>query len=227
MEQTKEISYQETKSRRSKQILRVTFPNGNSICFNNATTTYIEVLKQIGKENFSKIDLEIGHLPLISKTKHTKYMKYMRLITDDWYVNTQSNTEQKFLQLHSINQMLQLDLNIEIGTNFKITNISTEKQTKKGKSSLLVQFPDGEFIAENTPIDTFVQAIWKIGIDELQRKEISFSDKPLITRKQQYKGQIQIGPEQWILIPNTTKEKAKLLRIISLMMHLELKISIL
>ena len=72
-----------------------------------------------------------------------------------------------------------------------------------------------------------MQAIWKIGIDELQRKEISFSDKPLITRKQQYKGQIQIGPEQWILIPNTTKEKAKLLRIISLMMHLELKISIL
>lgn len=226
MKQDEKTPHQVKSPRNSKQILRVTFPNGNSICFNNATTTYIETLKQIGNEKFPNIPLEIGHLPLISKTKHTKYIKYMKPINSEWYVNTQSDTKQKYLQLISINDILQLNLNIEIGTDFKITNENTQKQTKKGKSSLLIQFPDGEFIAEDSPIDTFIQSIWKIGITKLQRKEITIFDKPLITRKPQYKNQVQIGSEQWLFIPQTTKEKAKSLRIIASIMHLELKISI-
>ena len=56
--------------RKPKQILRVNFPDGNSICYNNATTTYIEVLKLIGVERFPEIKLEVGHLPLISKTEN-------------------------------------------------------------------------------------------------------------------------------------------------------------
>lgn len=213
--------------RKPKQILRVNFPDGNSICYNNATTTYIEVLKLIGVERFPEIKLEVGHLPLISKTEHPKYKGYMRHITDVWYVNIQSDTQQKYLQLRSINEILKLNLKIEIGTDLQITNKSTTEKQKKSKSSLLVHFPDDEFIAGDNPIDTFIQSIWKIGIDKLQRKGLNINRKSLITRNKLYKGQIQVGIDQWLIIPSTTKDKAKLLHIISSIMHIDLKITIL
>lgn len=214
-------------SRRPKYILRVTFPNGDSICFKNATTTYIETLGRIGSERFPKITLEIGHLPLISRIEHSKYKGYMKPISDGWFVNTQSNTEQKFLQLRSINDMLDLNLIIEIGTDFEITNRESRKQKKSSKSDILVQFPDGEFIVGDNPVDTFIQTIWKIGIDKLYSKELNVSGKPLLTRNRQYNGQIQVGLDQWLNVPNTTKDKAKILRIIASTMYLDLKISIL
>ncbi len=83
---------------------------------------------------------------------------------------------------------------------------------------MLVHFPDDEFIAGDNPIDTFIQSIWKIRIDKLQRKGLNINEKSLITRNKLYKGQIQ---------PNTTKDKAKLLHIISSIMHIDLKITIL
>ena len=49
----------------------------------------------------------------------------MRHITDGWYVNIQSDTQQKYLQLRSINEILKLNLKIEIGTDLQITNKST------------------------------------------------------------------------------------------------------
>lgn len=226
MKINEDILCQSATLRQPKQRLRVTFPDGNSVCFNNATTTYLETLKRIGSDELSKINLEIGHLPLISRIEYPKYKGYMKPITDGWYVNTQSNTQQKFLQLHSINDTLQLNLNIEIGTDLEVTNEDTNKQKKTGKTSLLVQFPDGEFVAGDNPIDTFIQSIWKMGLNEVQHKEINISGKPLITRKQQYKSQIQVGTDQWIIIPATTKDKAKILRTIALMMRLDLKITI-
>lgn len=217
----------QTTLRKPKQILRINFPNGNSICYNNATTTYIEALKLIGAERFSEIKLEVGHLPLISKIEHPKYKGYMRHITDGWYVNIQSDTQQKYLQLRSINEILKLNLKIEIGTSFETTNKNSTKKRKKSKSNLLVHFPDGEFITGDNPIDTFIQSVWKIGIDKLQHKGLNISGKSLITRNRLYKEQIQVGIDQWIIIPNTTKEKVKLLRIISSIMHIDLKITIL
>lgn len=217
---------QVVQQRSPKKILRVTFPNGTSICYNNATATYIETLKQIGADKFPLITLELGHLPLISRTKHTKYASYMKPIVDGWYLNTQSDTEQKYLQLRSISDMLHLGLNVEIGRDFEITNENTQKLNKSEKESLLIQFPDGEFIAECSPVETYIQSIWKIGIDNIQRKDIRLSDKPLITRKKQYPKQIQVGSDQWLVVPGTTKEKAKWLRIIASMMHIDLKISV-
>lgn len=44
-----------TNLRQPKRILRVTFPDGNSFCFKNATVTYIETLKQIDANRFPEI----------------------------------------------------------------------------------------------------------------------------------------------------------------------------
>ncbi|KEJ86301.1 hypothetical protein HMPREF1002_00502 [Porphyromonas sp. 31_2] len=57
----------------------------------------------------------------------------MRHITDGWYVNIQSDTQQKYLQLRSINEILKLNLKIEIGTDLQITNKSTTEKQKNQK----------------------------------------------------------------------------------------------
>lgn len=210
-----------------KKRLRVTFPNGDSICYKSASITFIETLKRIGSNRFPEIVLELAYLPLISKEKHTKLGEYMKPIIDGWYLNIQSDTHMKYMQLLSINDQLKLGLKVEIGSDLEITNkIEKEKKTKCPKSSLLVQLPDGEFIAEESPIETFIQTIFRIGIEKLQRKEIMITGKPLITIGKQYNGQVQIGKNQWLTIPSSTKEKAKILNILALIMHLELKITI-
>lgn len=45
------------RSRAKKKLLRVTFPNGKVICYNNATSTMIAVLNEIGEDLFSSIKL--------------------------------------------------------------------------------------------------------------------------------------------------------------------------
>lgn len=60
-----------------RKYLRVTFPNGEVICYNNATATMIAVLNRIGEEKFPLISLEMCHLPLVSREIYPKYKEYM------------------------------------------------------------------------------------------------------------------------------------------------------
>ena len=48
------------RQRDGKKILRVTMPNGKVICHKSATLTLIDVLIEIGSENFGKIKTEIN-----------------------------------------------------------------------------------------------------------------------------------------------------------------------
>lgn len=48
------------RSRAKKKLLKVTFPNGKVICYNNATSTMIAVLNEIGEDLFSSIKLEMS-----------------------------------------------------------------------------------------------------------------------------------------------------------------------
>lgn len=107
------------RSRAKKKLLRVTFPNGKVICYNNATSTMIAVLNEIGEDLFSSVKLEMCHLPLLSKEIYPKYQKDMKPICDGWYLNAQSNSDTKFLQLMSINDQLALGLKIELGSDFE------------------------------------------------------------------------------------------------------------
>ena len=117
------------RSRAKKKLLRVTFPNGKVICYNNATSTMIAVLNEIGEDRFSSIKLDLCHLPLLSKEIYPKYQKDMKPICEGWYLNAQSNSDTKFLQLKAINEQLELGLKIELGADFK-TLEEPEKERK-------------------------------------------------------------------------------------------------
>lgn len=214
------------RSRAKKKLLRVTFPNGKVICYNNATSTMIAVLNEIGEDRFSSIKLDLCHLPLLSKEIYPKYQKDMKPICEGWYLNAQSNSDTMFLQLKAINEQLELGLKIELGADFKTLEEPEKERKTRGRDKLLVKMPDGEFIANDSALETFLEVIWNLGIEDIRKKDLSWSGNPLITSKKMVYNQVQIDNDRWIIVPNTTKEKVKLLRVIGAMLHVKMDINV-
>ena len=90
-------------SRKAKERLRVSFPSGKTFCMRHPKDTMIAVLKEIGSERFSEITLERNKRPLLAKEIFPELKNYMKEVCDGWYLNCQSDTDEKFLQLHLIN----------------------------------------------------------------------------------------------------------------------------
>lgn len=214
------------KQRASKKLLRVTMPDGNVICHKSATMTFIDALIAIGSENFPKITTENCHLPLLSKEIYPNYADYMKPVCDGWYVNAQSDTGQKYMQLVSIQRQLGIAMEVEIGTDFITSDAKVAQKSKKKDDKLLVKFPNGEYAAGENPIDTLIEAIWQIGPEKIKRKELEFKGKPVITLSKQFNGQVQVGENFWLTVPSQTKDKYMMLRSINAMMKLGLEVSL-
>lgn len=212
--------------RAKKKLLRVTFPNGKVICYKNATSTMIVVLNEIGEEKFPSIKLELCHLPLLSREIYPRYKKDMKPICEGWYLNAQTNSDGKFLQLKAINDQLDLGLKIETGTDFETQEEPDKERRSKSKDKLLIKMPDGEYIANDSALDTFLEVVWQLGIEDIRKKDLSWGGNPLVTNKKIAKNQVQVDSNRWIIVPNTTKDKVKLLRVIGAMLHIKMDINI-
>lgn len=213
------------RGRSKKKLLRVTFPNGKVLCYKNTTETMIATMQELGVDIMSKVKLELCHLPLLSKEIHPKYKEWMKPVCDGWYLNTQSNSDSKFLQLNAINEQLSLGLKVELGEDFETQENPNKEKRIKYKDKLLVKFPDGQYFANNSSTDTFLEVIWEIGVDKIKQKEMSWCGKPLITTSKMFNGQVQIDNQRWVIVPNTTKDKVKLLRVISAMLRINMEIT--
>lgn len=213
------------RQRATKKLLRVTLPDGRVICHKSATMTFIEALEEIGSSNYERITLENCHLPLLSKEIYPRFGEWMKPLKDGWYVNAQSDTDQKYIQLKSIAKQLNIPLEVEVGQDFITSDVKVKQKSPKRDTKLLVKFPDGEYVAGDNPVDTFLQAIWKIGIEEIRRKGLEYKGKPLITTTKQFNGQIQIDANRWLTIPPQTIDKYKMLRVMDSMMRTKLEIA--
>lgn len=213
------------RGRAKKKLLRVTFPNGKVLCYKNTTETMIATMQELGVDIMSKVKLELCHLPLLSKEIHPKYKEWMKPVCDGWYLNTQSNSDSKFLQLNAINEQLSLGLKVELGEDFETQENPNKEKRIKYKDKLRVKFPDGQYFANNSSTDTFLEVIWEIGVDKIKQKEMSWCGKPLITTSKMFNGQVQIDNQRWVIVPNTTKDKVKLLRVISAMLRINMEIT--
>ena len=215
---------EQVRQRRLRRLLRVTFPDGKVLCYKSATMTFVEALQMISTDKLSEVKLESYHLPLISQEIYPRFKEWMKPIKDGWYVNVQSDSNQKYMQLVSITQQLGLDWKIEVGADFTPSDDKVPQRKKREAQRLMVKFPDGTTICEANPVDTFRRAIEKIGIETLMRKGVQYSGKPLITLTKQYNGQIEVGEKQWMMIPPQTKDKLKTLKIISATLRLNLEV---
>lgn len=213
------------RGRAKKKLLRVTFPSGKVICYKSTTDTMVAVLQELGEDVISKIELELCHLPIVSKEIYPKYRKWMKPICDGWYINTQSNSDSKFLELKSINDQLSLNLKLELGADLDAEDKPDKEKRIKSKDKLLVKFPDGQYFANNSTLDTFLEVVWEIGIDNIKRKDLSWGGNPLITTSKMFNNQVQVDSQRWIIVPNSTRDKIKLLRVIGAMLHINMEIS--
>jgi len=216
-----DTAYNFQRQRKPPLKLRICFPNGEVLCYSSAKETFVEMLKRIDKKKIGQVTLEMCHLPLISQKIYPKYKTYMCSINDGWYVNTQSDTSTKYRQLLIINDQLNLGLIIDMSTEF-----NGERVKRGGKSMIVFQvtFADGTVIGELNTIDTFLQCIWKLGIDNIKQKNLEYGGKPLITSTKLYSGQVQIGSNRWVTVPNSPKDKAKVLKVIGIVLKQKLDI---
>ena len=207
-----------------KKLLRVTFSDGRWLCYKSTTMTFVEALQMIEVNRLQEIKLENCHLPLISQEIYPRFKEWMKPIKEGWYVNVQSDSDQKYMQLFSIKQQLGLDWKIEVGSDFTPSDDKVPQRKKREAQRLMVIFPDGTRISYANPVDTFVHTIEKVGVELLMRKGVLYSGKPLVTYSKQYNGQLEIGEKRWLMIPPQTKDKLKVLRIIGATLHINIEV---
>lgn len=214
------------RARAKKKYLRVTFPDGEVICYKNATSTMIATLNKIGVDKFPFIKQEMCHLPLLSREIYPKYKKDMKPICPGWYLNAQSNSDGKFMQLKAINDQLGLGLKIELGDDFETQAEPEKEKRSKSRDKLVVNMPNGKCIATNSSFETFVEVIRLWGVEEIRKKALLWGGKPLVTTTKTLNSQMQVDSDKWVIVPNTTRDKVKLLRVIGAMLHVNLEISV-
>lgn len=213
------------RDRARRKLLRVTFPNGKVLCYKSTTDTMIATMQELGDDVIANIKLLSCHLPLLSKEIYPKYKEWMKPVCNGWYLNTQSNSDTKFLQLNAINEQLSLGLKVELGEDSVAQDNPNKEKRTRTKGEILVKLPDGQCFANNSITNTFLELIRKIGIDKIKQKELTWCGKPLITTSKMFNGQVQIDNERWFIVPNTTKDKVKLLRVIGAMLHINMEIT--
>lgn len=213
------------RDRARRKLLRVTFPNGKVLCYKSTTDTMIATMQELGDDVIANIKLQSCHLPLLSKEIYPRYKEWMKPVCNGWYLNTQSNSDTKFLQLNAINEHLSLGLKIELGEDFIAQDNPNKEKRTRTKGEILVKLPDGQCFANNSITNTFLELIREIGIDKIKQKELTWCGKPLITTSKMFNGQVRIDNERWIIVPNTTKDKVKLLRVIGAMLRINMEIT--
>ena len=212
-------------SRAKQEKIRVTFPDGIVICYKRVTDTFIETIRRIGPERVASLGMEVRHHPLVSREKIGLFKDNSKPIDDDWFVITESDTAQKYLQLMSISTQLGLGLTIERAEGFDAYDKPQRVLVRKAKSPLTVSFPDGDVFSEAVPRDTYVKAIVKIGPERLAQKGLECMGRQVVSRFQKYPNQVQVDRNHWVTIYLTTAEKVKVLDYIKSRLDVELTCS--
>lgn len=203
--------------------IRVTFPDNKVICYAIVEKTFVESLKLIGTGNFHKLNLEVGHLPLISKEKYEKYGEWMKPIADGWYVNTQSDTSQKYMQLLAIVKQLHLDIKVEIGRDFETQSSKTGITRTRSKETLRLILP-GVIDITIQPFIVYMIILRQIGLDSIKNKNLSIQDYKLVTSTKQYERQVQFEEYKWVTLPPKESLTIKWLSIVANVMNFKLSL---
>ena len=127
------------RDRARRKLLRVTFPNGKVLCYKSTTDTMIATMQELGDDVIANIKLQSCHLPLLSKEIYPRYKEWMKPVCNGWYLNTQSNSDTKFLQLNAINEQLSLGLKIELGEDFIAQDNPNKEKRTRTKGEILVK----------------------------------------------------------------------------------------
>lgn len=204
------------RKRKKDNRLRVTFPDGSTICYKDAVYTLLETLRRIGSARFNEINLTIGDLPLISQqTFPQKKGFYTKEICDGWYYINQSDVRTKYCQLLNISKTLNLRLKVEVG-DFKSERNPRMDRLLRPKNRLVVTMPNGEVIDYDSYKDVFMDSVYNIGPRVISSKaNFELSDNcPLLTTTNTNGQRKRVDEFLYLAIPGSAKDAKKVLDLI-------------
>lgn len=210
------------KSTSSRKKLKVTFPDGTVFCDFDTGETLIQAIRYIGVEKAASAGLTVSREPLLTRNVNPKYAKYYKPIEDDWYITLQSDTGIRMRQLLALNIRLNLDIKVEEGTGFVVKTKASNR--KRNRQYLLVDFEDGTLIGGDNQTESFIEAVQHIGVSKI--KNLTWRDEPIVSSYKSNKYQVQLGTGEWLTVPNSTKEKYKMLAVISACTQIKMKLAI-
>lgn len=210
------------------EIIKVTFPDGEQICYNHPVDTMLKVLLKIGCENFPQITLETAGQRFVTKSFGAKVKKYAREIIDGWYYINRTDTREKALQLINISRALNLDLIIEVG-NFEPLLISRSVKHTKPKNKLQVTMSDGEIIDYDGFSDVLMACIDRLGPRKVSHyANFDLSSKcPLFETTNTTGKRLKVAESLYMAIPQSARDTAKLLHVIACRLKENIKIELL
>lgn len=211
-----------------KSKIRVTFPNGESICYRHAKDTVIDVLRRIDPSKYEEIKFESNGVRLITNTVRKEDEKCKESICEGWwYLNKLANTDDKVYQLTEINRVFGLDLKIESGANLKVTNyVKSPKRSVRPKKKIRIRFKDGRVLDDDKYLVVFRDFVRYVGVDKIARREILWNGEPLVTTTNVNNNRAKLGENKWFLEPRYTKEAQKIISVIAAHCHINNEIEI-
>jgi endonuclease V-like protein UPF0215 family len=212
--------------------LRVTFPDGTVIWHQAAINTFIETLRKIGLERIPEVGIIRSGYNIVSKDKRPPVPgRIWQHECDGWYIYSNMSNSTKVDDLKLISEHYKLGLIIEEGkpTGDSNTQVSTIAQDVSSPSGAIlitsqnvqeVQGRDmritvnGKVFQERNAIQTFIEALKFIGLDEVAKVGIMCSGYNLVDTRQRLDGgrrwQQQEG-DKWVYVYFSNSTKAQYL----------------
>lgn len=216
------------KQRQPQSRIKVTYPNGESICFRKAKDTVIEVLKRIEPDRYADITLRSKGRRLVTNEVHKEDEKYKEPLCNGWwYLNKLVNTDNKVYQLIEINRVLGLNITIEYGSDLKVTNVNHDMaRSVRPKKKIKVTFEDGTVFDDDKFIDVFRDFVERLGAHKIAGKDIHWKNEPLVTTTNTTGKRSKLGEYKWFIEPKNSKEAAKMMNIIAIQLGVKCNIEI-
>ena len=217
----------------------IKIPSKGWIFHSTSKSTYLEVLKWIGGEKLSTVGLEISHLPVFTKSPYPKFSRYMKPIGDGWYVNMIGCTSNKFIQLKTINDKLNLGMTIKVVPEdtfthsaeaveaIKAIDVACDLGAKRKRSigeTLIVKYNGKTFnFRYRTGQNEFVNVIEAVGAKRISKLNLKCGSTDLLSSVR-IKENMLACENYWLAIPNGTKNKQKILLTIKALLKLDMEI---
>ncbi|MCM1164167.1 MAG: hypothetical protein NC339_07970 [Muribaculaceae bacterium] len=198
------------------KLIKVTFPDGEEICFRFPIDTVIAVLRKIGPSRFPEITLKTGEHRFVSREIVPELKKYTKDICDGWYYINRTDTREKTLQLISINNQLNLDLKIELG-EFEAVRNPIRRRGAQPQHRLIVTMHDGEVIDYESYRDVFATVIDIFGPRRVSaRANIDLNrNQSLLTTTNNDGNRLKIADHLYLAMPNTARSAGTWLELIA------------
>ena len=221
--------------------LKVTFPDGTVIWHQAAINTFIETLRKIGLERIPEVGIIRSGYNIVSKDKRPPVPgRIWQHESDGWYIYSNMSNVIKIEDLRRISDHFGLNLIIEEGkpgqTPDKVPSYDknttdaipiTPQNTNDTNGRDLRITVNGKVFQERNAIQTFIEALKYIGLDEVAKVRIICKGYNLVDTRQRVDGgqkwQQQEG-NKWVYVYFSNPTKAKYLFQIADFLKLNIKI---